>query len=224
MNRLTIAWLLPALLFVPAAAAFAQTDLAIERALLSQEVRDYSLVKQRRTKLIRELKELWSRHEGAPARGGSEATISSMARHENEIQEKEAELLDLLRRGHELRRAISERSLKIRTLDRTGSIPYAGRWTFVFEGTKGTIEATQTGVFLSGYYELPSLSSGTFIGYGGKARISLTLIGNRGDLFATLQGHPESSTLVRGTYLRGDLASGTPAEGNWSMEIPKPSD
>lgn len=205
-----------ALLLSPSLAAWAASDDAL-RALLAQDRRDYETVRVRREKLLAEIADA-TRDVEKGAGPDKSAWASELAIKDAALADKEAILASLMQRARDLRRSIAERELELAL----GGSPDAdggaleGTFTLTFEGApEGRLKVVQTGALLSGSYELGAFSRGTFFGNGGSGKVVLTLIDEQGELFAVLKGASAGPT-ISGTWVRGDLASGTPSQGTWS--------
>ncbi len=206
------------------AAATAAPPASGERAVLDQQRREYETLRVRRDNLLAELRTSYRELDAEDApRGDFASYLAGVASREDAVADKEAVLLGLLRRGGELRRSIAERACVVAAEGQGGAKgavgpDLEGTWRLTFEGAArdGSLTLVQLGALLSGAYDVPGLSRGTFFGNGGNGKVVLTFIDDRGDLFAVLRGTIGGASSMSGNWIRSDLAAGQPATGNCS--------
>lgn len=206
-------WIATAALTLIAALASAQVD-GGDEALLAQNRREIRSLKVERERLVRELVTAWDELDrDEPMRGELAVWLAERAGREGSVRQSEASLGVVLARARELRQSMVEERVRIEAARGAGGA-LGGRWRLALDDVEGRLELVQNGAMVSGSY-VRNDSRGLVIGYGGSGRVVLMLIDDGGDHYATLTGSEGEGDILEGTYLRSDLASGQPAQGEF---------
>jgi hypothetical protein len=231
-RSLTVAFLafagLCALAAPPAASQTAEagrieTDLRLERKLLSLDLVAYKEVRARELGARQRLDEVQQRLDQSLAADalslGSLETLYDQVTAAREAARTAAARVDRqIERVEERMRRIAFLESEARP-GRENRSPIAGRWrlSILPQGVGGVMDLRVNGTIVTGTYQLASGSAGTFRGTYAGGVLQLERIDSRNGFDSSFTGRLDpASGALRGTWQAHELASGQPAAGDWS--------
>jgi hypothetical protein len=239
MNRRPAAWLLACLLLTLLAAAFApaqetattrnaasaqiETDLRLERKLLSLDLAAYREARALEIRTRDQLTTVTGRLDQALA--ASTVALGTLEGVHMELSAARAASQIAADRVEWQIQRLEDRLRRIGFLEGeagrpgTPTDPVSGTWqvTVTPQNQTGTWELTLNGTLVSGSYRMSGGAAGSFRGTYSENRLRLERVDATRGFDSVYLGSVDPATgRLSGTWTAQDLASGQPAQGNWS--------
>jgi len=206
----------------PSAAAV-QTELRLERRLLSLDLVSYNEVRERERRAMLRVTDVLGRLDQAMASDSMSLGALESLRDELAVAREAAHTAEL--RLHGQLDKLEERLRRIALLEGDsggGAAPprsdaVTGRWrvTILPQGFAATYNLRLNGTVVTGSYQVDGGTSGSFRGSFVNGGLRLERIDSRGGFDSTWEG-TVGNNRIDGTWNTNELVTGQPNRGNWT--------
>jgi hypothetical protein len=206
---------------VTASPSAAQTELRLERSLLSLDLVSYNEARERARRAQQSVNDVLTRLDQALA--GDSVSLATLEALQDDLDAARAaaRITEDRLSGHLQR--IQERLRRIGLLDggaagaQRAADPLTGRWRVAVlpQNATATFDLRLNGTVVSGSYQVDGGSAGSFRGTYAGGTLRLERIDARGGFDSVWEGTVTNGRIT-GTWMANQLATGQPNRGDWT--------